>query len=468
MLFLLIDRESVLPLTRQIYEQIRDKILKQELRAGTRLPPTRKLAEDLGVARNVVTEAYEQLSAEGFLEARQGSGTYVARESYLERYTEYRELVTDLLPPPDKDRETDFVSFDSGTPDLSRFPRKLWASYLKEACVLSPDQSLSYGAPAGSMKLRRRLAEFLLRNKGILCSPRQLFILAGSAQAFIILTKLLELAPEGIIVEDPLYRGIQDIFRSLGVSLWPVPVDDKGIQVDRIPALKKDIPILITPSHQFPFGCVLPIQRRVRLIELVRKTASFVIENDYDSEFRYVGAPISSLHLLDPERVIHIGTFSESMYPGLRLGYLVLPDALVEGCIRVVGQLSLSATAVSQTALASFIEDGQLERHMSRMKKLYRRKRETLIAALRRAFGQSVRISGDSTGLYLVACFRGIEFGDEMLRRLEAHHVSIERVADHAIVKGGHEDKIILGYGNLEIEAIEEGIRRLQQAVLRP
>ncbi len=459
-----IDRESETSLTRQVYGQIRERILSRQLPAGSRLPATRHLAAELGVARNVVIDAYEQLFAEGFLETRRGSGTFVAQDSYLAEYVARHEPPKAPAPRPAKGTR-DVVAFETGVPDLRSFPRKRWSSYVKTACREAPPEALDYVPPAGMAPLRHALSQLLLRTKGICCPPEQVFVLAGSAQAFVILVELLGLGASGIVVEDPLYKGIQRIFGSLGVAMTPVAVDEKGIQVDEIDITARPRPILVTPSHQFPFGCILPIQRRVRLIELARRPGTYIVENDYDSDFRYAGSPISSLYLLDPERVIHVGTFSESVYPGLRLGYMLLPQALVERCGTVMASLSLSAPSVHQLALAAFIGDGQLERHMSRMKKLYRKKRDRLLELLGQAFGERVDVSGDATGLYVVARFGGVRFTDALVERASQAGVTFARVEEHAVTSGRHTDKIILGFGNLSLGEIEEGVRRLRLAI---
>jgi GntR family transcriptional regulator/MocR family aminotransferase len=458
-----IDRESETSLTRQVYGQIRQRILARQLPAGFRLPATRLLAAELAIARNVVIDAYEQLYAEGFLETRRGAGTFVAQDSYLDEYAAPREPPPPAPAPPPVPERRDVVAFQSGVPDLRRFPRKLWSAYMRRATLEAPQAALDYVPAAGVDRLRRALSGLLLRTKGIVCPPEQVFVLSGSAQAFVVLVELLGLTSTGIVVEDPLYDGIQRIFRQRHVAMTPVAVDEKGIQVDEIEVAPR--PILVTPSHQFPFGCILPIQRRVRLIELARRLETYVVENDYDSDFRHVGSPISSLYLLDPGRVIHVGTFSESLYPGLRLGYMLLPRELAERGQSVMANLSLSAPSLPQLALAAFIDEGQLERHMSRMKKLYRRKRERLVELLAESFGDSVQISGDATGLYLVASFAGVRFSDALMERALRAGVSFDRVEDDAIRRGRFLDKIILGYGNLSLAEIEEGLRRLRSVI---
>ena len=466
MMWINIDRSATIPLTKQICEQLRTKILTREFQTGERLPPTRKFAQELNVSRNVIINVYEQLHAEGYLESREGSGTYVAEGTYLEQYKDYYsyELEWDYITKK-KTQEEGIINFQSGVPDLSHFPRKIWAKLLREVCLDAPDAFFDYSPPEGTFELRQTLSKFLLKTKGIRCHPDQIIILSGSAQGLAILAQLLAPPYREFMIEDPVYSGIHQILRALELSFSPVPVDEKGMRVDDIPFHKPASAVLVTPSHQFPLGSVLPIQRRVKLIEYARKTNTYILENDYDSEFRYSGAPISSLHLLDPEYVVHVGTFSESLYPSVRLGYMILPEALIEKCRTLKASLGLATSTLKQLALSRFIEEGYLERHITRMKKLYREKRETLIEYLKNAFNDNVTISGDSTGLYVVADFQNIDFSEDLMKKIHQQNIRIYRVEDHAIIKGKHTNKIILGYGNLTTDEIKVGVERLKHAL---
>ena len=465
-LWIHIDRSAGASLTKQVYEQLRDKILKRELQAGERLPPTRKLAQDLALSRNVIINVYEQLIAEGYLQSREGSGTYVAKDSYLEEYKDYYHYqFKQQNPRPRHQNSEDLIDFANGIPDLDAFPRKIWAKLLRDNCLDAAERQFDYGASGGILELRRSLSQFLLRTKGIRCHPDQILVLAGASQAIFAVAKLLAEPYHEIILEDPSYLGIQHIFSKLNFSFFPVPVDEKGMQVDAIPEGKDASITIVTPSHQFPLGAVLPIQRRIKLIEYARATNCYILENDYDSEFRYSGAPISSLHLLDPEHVIHVGTFSESLFPSIRMAYMIVPQALLEGCRKLISAFGLIVPTLQQLALNSFIEEGHLERHITRMKKCYQKKRETVIQLLHEAFLDRIRISGDSTGLYIVAEFPEKRFSRQQFEDVEYHGVRVYAVEEHAIQKGRHNSKIIIGYGNLSLEKISVGVKRLKHAL---
>lgn len=466
MMWINIDRSANIPLTKQICEQLRTKILTRELQTEERLPPTRKLAQELNVSRNVVIYAYEQLISEGYLESREGSGTYVTEGTYLEQYKDYYSYEFERDYSIKKEtQEQDMIDFQSGVPDLSHFPRKIWAKLLREVCLDSPATFFDYSPPEGTVELRQTLSKFLLKTKGIRCHPDQIIVLSGSAQGLATLAQLLAPPYREFIIEDPVYSGIHQILQALELSCAPVPVDEKGMRVDDIPFHKPASGVFVTPSHQFPIGSVLPIQRRVKLIEYARQTQTYILENDYDSEFRYVGDPISSLHLLDPEYVVHVGTFSESLYPSVRLGYMILPDALLEKCRTLKASLGLATSALKQLALSRFIEEGYLERHITRMKKLYREKRAIIIACLKSAFSDNIVISGDSTGLYVVAEFHNINFSEDLMQNIHQQNVRIYRVEDHAMIKGKHLNKVIIGYGNLTEDEITRGIERLKHAL---
>lgn len=464
MLWVQIDRSSSIPLTKQVCRQLRAKILRRELSAGERLPPSRTFAKELGVSRNVIMSVYEQLMSEGYLESRKGSGTYVTQGSYLEDYRDaYQNGFSHKEPAQPSQHTDDVIDFATGTPDLSCFPRNIWAKLLRETCLDAPDEVFNYDTPQGQIALRRSLSKFLLKSKGIRCHPEQIIILSGSAQGFFVLANVLAIPEHDIIIEDPVYNGIQQIFTALALPLYPIPVDENGLQVEHIPHGKKASFVSVTPSHQFPMGCILPIQRRVKLIEYARKTQTYIVENDYDSEFRYSGSPITALHVLDPDRVVHIGTFSESLYPALRLGYMIVPDALLKQCRVFMHTNSFASSVLKQLTLTRFIDEGYLEGHIGKMKKLYKKKRQTLIRCLQETFGGRIVISGDSTGLYVVVRFEDITFSEKLVNDLHDRGVRIYPIEEHAIRKGRHSHTVLLGYGNLLQEKIPQSITNLSR-----
>jgi GntR family transcriptional regulator/MocR family aminotransferase len=476
MLWIPIDRTSEIPLMRQIYQCIRQRILAGELSAHEQLPSTRELAADLGVSRNVVLDAYDQLIAEGYLEGHQGAGTYVAdgacwpKQERTDPLITYPPLHTGQLlrsPLSEVSSQPNFpgIDFRSGIPALDQFPRKRWAALTKAVCTEAPSKIFSYGEAAGSIELRQALAGYLLKTRGVRCQPQHIVITSGAAQAFFLLAKLLLSEHDWVVVEDPITIEIQQRFTSVGASLWAIAVDAQGIETQHLPTQISPRFTLVTPSHQFPLGSVLTIQRRIELLQFAQATGGWVVEDDYDSEFRYTGTPVSSLQGLAPEQVIYVGTMSKILSPALRIGYLVLPESLVEPCCQLRLLDDLHTSSIEQLTLARFITEGDLERHISRMKKLYRARRKALKQSLYNSFGDRVKILGDSTGLHLIAEFADVEFSESLLHHLEAHQVRVYPVERHAIAKGFHHNQIILGYANLTPEAIAQGIDRLKAAL---
>jgi GntR family transcriptional regulator/MocR family aminotransferase len=309
------------------------------------------------------------------------------------------------------------------------------------------------------------LAKWLRRTKGIRCHPDQVLIVSGSAQGLSMIFQVVAQPSARFIIEEPLYNGIHRILHHLQYDYVAIPLDTKGMQVEHIPPDIQASAVLVTPSHHFPSGCIMSIQRRIALVEYARQTGTLVIENDYDSEFRYSGSPISSLQRLSPVNVAHVGTFSESLYPSVRLGYLVLPEHLIEPCRKFKAAQGLVTASVQQLALARFIEEGYLERHIGKMKKEYLKRRQLLIARLHDAFGERLEIRGDATGLYVVAEFRDHVFSSDVLEQIEQNGVTVSCVEEHTSIPGHHLNQLIMGYGNLSSEAIETGIERLKTAI---
>ncbi|GHO95622.1 GntR family transcriptional regulator [Reticulibacter mediterranei] len=466
MLWIPVDRTAEKPLIRQVYDQIRQQILHGELHAGDRLPSTRELAEDIHVSRNVILEAYDQLLAEGYIESRRGSGTYVAEGA------SFAFAEADIPQPAaasfasSAQKNSDIINFRSGLPALDHFPRKLW-SHLTQQIYQQADASLfGYDSPEGRLELRQALSRYLLRTRGVRCSLDQLLITTGAAQAFSLLTNLLLTPDSRVIVEDPITNEVQTIYTRSGATLVPVPVDMHGIQTDLLPADERAAFAVVTPSHQYPLGSILPIQRRIALINFARATDCYLVEDDYDSEFRYSGPPVSSLQGLDPERVIYIGTFSKILSPALRIGYMILPSSLITSSRQTKRLSDLHSPTLDQLVLARFIEEGHLERHIMKMKRLYHKRRDTLISSLNHTFGKLVQIEGESTGLHLVAAFPGINFTDTaIMQALEQTGVQVYPVEIHAVHTGYHSHQIVLGYGNLTEEEIIEGVKRIAHAL---
>lgn len=445
---------------RQLYSQIRQRILDGLLAPGSRLPSSRELAVLLRISRNIVLEVFDLLYAEGFLETRQGAGTFVSQGAAFSRPPSAD------APPVETvhmgyDCPKGVINFRAGTPDLALFPTRLWLKTVKEVFTMSPDEMLVYGHPEGRVELRRAISEYLLTQRDVNCHPDQILITGGTTQAINISAQVLLSEKKEVILEDPITRDIQLILKSYGARLFPVAVDGDGMCTAELPQHLQPACIYVTPSHQFPIGGTLPIQRRIELLRYAQHCDAYIIEDDYDSEFRFDGPPLSSLHGLSPDRVVYIGTFSKTLCPALRIGYLVLPPQLINLCRNHKWQSDLHNEVTSQLALARFIEQGHYLRHINRMRKHYLSRRRTLLRAIAEHFPENARIIGSATGLHLVASFPGYHFSEVDFNRFEAAGVRVYPVESHAIQAGRHTDKLMLGYGNLSTEEIHRGIDML-------
>jgi GntR family transcriptional regulator / MocR family aminotransferase len=354
------------------------------------------------------------------------------------------------------------IDFRAGLPALDLFPRKLWGQLVSRVCAQASPAVFGYDHPEGCADLRNALARYLAKTRRVRCDPDQLVITSGAAQAFSLVARLLLSPGNEAIIEDPVTYDVQRIFSAAGATLFPIHVDEDGIQTDLLPREKHPAFIFVTPSHQFPLGGLLPLQRRIQLIQFARAVGCYLVEDDYDSEFRYSGTPVSSLQEPEPERVIYVGTLSKLLSPALRLGYIVLPPSLIEHCRHLKRLTDLHSPVLEQLALAHFIEEEHLERHILKMKKIYRKRREALIAALETHFPRQIHIYGDMAGLHLVAGFAGRVLTEQTFADWEEAGVHLYPVELHAIRKGKHQSKVILGYGNLTQDEIEEGVRRIK------
>jgi GntR family transcriptional regulator/MocR family aminotransferase len=462
-----VNKNSEIPLIRQVYEQIRLKILQGELQPGERLLSTRELAAELNVSRNVILEAYEQLAAEGYLTGRGGSGTYVAEGAYLEDPDQDSFITSSdqRINAQVQSVNTRVIDFRTGVPALDRLPRKKLGQFFYAACTDSPSSIFDYWKPEGCPELRKILSRYLARTRGVGCEPDQIIITTGAAQALFLTGKALLSPGDRVIAEDPLHLHFQNILLSCGASLFPVPVDEKGIVTELITEEEQARLLCVTPSHQFPLGGVLSIQRRIELVQFAKRTGCYIVEDDYESEFRFEGTAVSSLQGLSPEHVIYIGSFSKILAPALRIGYLVLPHALIEQFREFKYLLDNHSPVLDQLVLARFIENRDLELHIARMKKLYKKRQVALLKALDCYFPVKQSVIGTSTGLHLVAEFEGITFAGDLLKRMEEAGVRVYPVEMHALKKGWHLGQVILGYGNLTEEQIQEGIKRMKSVL---
>lgn len=452
--------------TRQVYSYIRDRIFQGTYKVGSALPSSRDLGVELGVSRALIVEVYEQLTAEGYLEGRQGSGTFV-KDIGTSRPVPLLDEDLRTANQPTSHVDSDqlhSIDFRPSFPALEHVPLMKWRRAALDVYHDAPSSAYGYQEDmAGSLQLRQAIHQHLLTIKGLFCKPSQIIVTAGATQAFSILSKLLVKRNGSVAMEDPTATFIHDIFASTGARIIPVPVDEHGLCVDRLPTQEQPQCIFVTPSHQFPFGSIMSIGRRLQLLDYARSTGSYIIEDDYDSEFRYGGMPVRALRELDAERVIYVGTFSKNLYPSLRLGYMVAPQELIEPIMQLKRMTDMQCPTLTQLTLARFINEGHLERHILRMKRIYGKRRTHLISALTDTFRDKVQISGDAAGLHLIATWPGINADLLTAIQLEEHRIKIYPAERYTICKDQYNESLIMGFGNVTESQITEGVQALSQ-----
>jgi GntR family transcriptional regulator/MocR family aminotransferase len=460
-MFIEIDRKDKSAAWRQIYSQLAERILSGEIAGETRLPSTRQLSEDLHVPRNAVLEAYDQLLAEGYVTSRQGAGTYVKNDIWMGCTESSATDESTPVPPAD----TEAIDFRSGIPALDNLPVERWGMIYRRVCREACLPVLSYISPDACLDLQKAVAERIARVRGIRCAPGQIVITNGAVHGISLLERLLLGQGHSAVVEDPVTVDIPKILSAGGARIISVSTDEQGLMIERLPRDVRPSLIYVIPSHQYPMGSILPVSRRLELIQYAREHDAWIAEDDYDSEYRYDGAPIQSMQHLAPERVIYLGTFSKTLFPALRIGYAVLPEPLVAPFTEWIRLTMINLPSLEQLALAAFLEEGYMDKHLHRMNRLYKKRRACLITCLQDAFGDRVRILGAAAGLHLVAAFRDIAFDGTCLERIKEEGVIVYPVEIHAIKKGRHTHEIILGYGNVPEADIKEGIKRLKKAL---
>jgi GntR family transcriptional regulator / MocR family aminotransferase len=450
-----LDRSRRRGLRSQIEGGLRDAISSGRLAPGASLPSTRALAADLGVTRGVVVAAYDQLLAEGYLLARQGAGTVVNPAP----------ISSDRHVPPADRRAAAVIDFRPSVPELSTFPRAAWLRATRTALQTLPDRYLGYTNPLGLRQLRIAVADYLGRVRGVVAESDQVVICNGFSHGLSLVTRqLLDSGHTMLAVEDPGHDWPRSELAWLGAKHQGVPVDGDGIVVEKLRETAARA-ALVTPAHQFPTGAVLSPPRRRALIAWARDVDGYVIEDDYDAEYRYDRHPVGAMQGLAPDRVIYCGTLSKSLAPGLRLGWLVLPAPLVGPIARSRMLTDHSTSVPVQAAFAEFLGNGDLDRHLRRMRRVYRERRDVLIAALARWLPAATP-SGIAAGLHVLVTLPGGVDEAEVVECAEAAGIRIYPLDEHRIVRSADDPPaILLGYGNLATPAIEEGVRILARVV---
>jgi len=475
----------------QIYRALRGQILKGRLPAAERVTATRDLARELGVSRNAVIMAYRQLLDEGYLTVRRGAGTFVARElpRALTTIAARRRPVAPRTTAPihlsayarrvreasggsqftwAPNRDVLPYDFRYGPPSFTDFPHETWCRVMARRARRVTIRDLDYGAPEGLPALREAIADYVARARAITCAPEQVLVVNGSQQALDLAARVLVDPGDVVLMEEPHYRGARTVMKAAGAKIETIAVDEHGLRTADLAARRTTSRLaIVTPSHQFPTGAVMPLSRRLELLSWARRSGACVFEDDYDSEYRYSGRPIEALAALDDSGcVIYAATFSKVMFPSLRLGYVILPDRLVEPFRSAKALMDTGGPVFPQAALVDFIREGHFERHLHRTRTRNASRRAAMLEAIERYLGSRAQISGINAGLHLVLWLRDLPASRSRELRMRAARagVGVYPVAPFYL-NPPKQVGLLLGYASMPEKQIAEGIRRFAYVV---
>ena len=509
--FIHLDAALAEPLHRQLYDAIRAAIVSGKLPAGARLPSSRTLAAETGVSRVTVSVAFDQLRAEGYIEGRTGSGTYV-REGLPDDAMQIRrrhprakvrggasasiEATAPRLPHalvPSHSlpvHQATPVAFTAGLPALDLFPATLWSKLSARrwrSAAGAGSGLLNYGDALGFLPLRRAIASYVGLARGVRCEPGQVLVTAGAQQSLDLAARVLLRAGESVWLEDPGYFGARAAFEAAGAKIHPVAVDEEGLDVAAGAALAPGARLAYaSPSHQFPLGVTLSMQRRVALLDWAARAGAWVLEDDYDGEFRYIGRPLASLQGLDADRgasaehtrvngrVLYLGTFSKTLCPALRLGYIILPPMLVDAFVAAKSAAVGHTASVEQAVLADFIDEGHYARHVRRMRLVYAERQAAMVTAATTHLAEWVDVRPSPAGMHLVGWLRGTAaaegVSDQSLSDIAlASGVVATSLSSYRLRRPPLEPRasgaLLFGYAAFSEATIWEAARRLEQAL---
>ena len=459
MLTIYLKEDSHMPYYEQIYEYIKSEIKNGSLPCHTKLPSSRGLAKNLGVSRSTVDNAYAQLQAEGYIEAFPKKGYYVTQIDELINIVPVAYPVTSPKKAKEKQCEYDFSPVGA---DALSFPDAYWRKLTKECMSYDSDKMFQTSEPQGDYALRKSLANFLHQNRGVNCDVDNIIIGAGSQYLMMILLRLIG-RDAAIAMENPAYLQTYQTFCSLEREVIPIDVDKHGMCVDKLEQSQAEI-AYVTPSHQYPLGIVMPVSRRTQLLNWANyEPRRYVIEDDYDSEFRYQGKPIPALQSMDKGRkVIYMGSFSKVISPAVRMSYMVLPPVLMERYRQIFGSFPCTVSRLDQSVMTRFMDENYYERHLNRLRNRYKSRHDKLIACIRQ-WQDKVALSGTNAGSYVILHWRGRMSEEELCQKAQKAGVEVYPVSRHYITPGFlMEPAFLMGFAKMSEEDIGEGIKRLQ------
>ncbi|GAW68100.1 gntR family transcriptional regulator [Geoanaerobacter pelophilus] len=459
----ILDHDGKSPLYTQLYDQMKSSILAGKLPSDSKLLSVRELAAELSVSRNTVEGAYLELCAEGYIYSKPRSGYFVSALTPdalpLSPQRAMRRRVS--LPEPKPKANIDF---HPARLDPDAFPASLWRRCFLDSLRQGRGALAQYGEPQGERRLRSSIRLYLERSRGVACDPEQIVVCSGIQQSLDIIAQIQKEWRPAVALENPGFHLPRSIFRNHGFDTVPIAVGPGGLDLDALETSGASL-VYVTPSHQFPTGCVMPIANRLRLIEWANIGDRFVIEDDYDSELRYHGKPIPSLQGLHPDgNIVYLGTFSKVLSPALRVSYLVLPYPLVSSYQRLFRDYACSVSLLEQTTLAEFMEQGHWDRHLRRMRTLYQKKHDATLRAVEAHFGSKAMVLGQGAGLHLVLELSGHELSEkELITRARSRGIELFPYSA-TLAEGSSGSRVILGFGGLRLDDIDRGVKLLSQA----
>lgn len=457
-----LEKDSLIPLYEQLYNEIKEAIIRGKIAEGAKLPSKRKLADYLAVSQTTIEFAYSQLVAEGYISSE-------ARRGYFVQNLEELALIEQAIPiviQEEKYIATYSIDFSPGKIDTESFPFKIWRKYAKDIVNELNKDFLQLGHPQGDYLLRQQISSYLYQSRGVKCTPEQIILGSGTEQIMPLIIRLL--GKETIYgFENPGYPLTHHLFLEDQQKSVPIPVDEDGVIVSRLEQTNATA-MYVTPSHQFPTGAVLSATRRSQLLAWAYQQENrYIIEDDYDSEFRYTGKPIPSLQGIDQnERVIYLSTFSKSLMPSLRMAYAVLPKSLVTQYKQKYSYYSATVPRMDQYILANFMEDGYFAKHLNKMRKIYKRKLEIITKTIAE-YAPTVTISGEQAGMHIVLTILSPKTEEELVSLAEQAGIRIYGLREYitAELEGDLDPKLVLGFGGIEIEHLATSIHQFMEVL---
>lgn len=486
--FITLDESSTQPIYQQICEAIRQEILSGNFRPRTPLPASRALAEQLKIARMTVVNAYDQLVAEGYLETRIGAGTFVtsrlpeeylqaksARQSEKKIKSEPRKIwLSNFGKRVDEYKErilSDFggsfpIAFQHGTPDTENFPFKVWEKISAKWLRKTSENFFQYQEPFGYFPLRKAIAEHVVSSRGLRCEPEQVLIINGIQQGLDLISRIFLDGGAEFCVEDPGYAARREFFATDEAKLIPVPLDAEGFNLSAAKKLSRNPRLIyVTPSHQYPLGMTMTLARRMALLEWANETGAFIVEDDYDSEFRYASRPVAALQGLDRHnRVIYLGTFSKTIFPSLRLGCLIAPPDLVEIFAAAKALSDYHSPPLQQAVLAEFIAEKHYLRHLRKMRGIYEQRQQFIIEEAEKRLKGLLEIKPSDAGMHLIGWLPAGVSDREVVRQALSAGLRLKSLSSLCLnekMRGG----LILGYTGFNEEQIRQGIKKLRKVL---